>query len=106
MANPSTCLYQPSCVPITTLQLAKKENTEKEPVLRDETASLFNVPEKDKFNFCIQYRGKLSEKFAQSINKLNVPCKMIMTLHKAKSTVANLKSPVKCSQHVPEPCYL
>ena len=39
----------------------KKESTEREPVLLDETASLFNVPEKDKFNFCIQYRGKLSE---------------------------------------------
>ena len=72
----------------------KKESTEREPVLLDETASLFNVPEKDKFNFCIQYRGKLSEKFAQSINKLNVPCKIIMTLHKTKSTIANLKSPV------------
>ena len=76
--------------------LIKGEKSEKnfEPITLSDSACLFNVPDKDKFNFFIQYRGKISEKFAHSIKKLNVPCRIIMTLQKTKHIVSNLKTPV------------
>ena len=60
----------------------------------DENACLLNVQEKDKFKFFLNYRGKPSEKFAQSLRKLNAPCKVIMTLVKTKNIVSKLKPPV------------
>ena len=42
----------------------------------------------------MNYRGKVTEKFAQSLYKLHAPCKIIMTLKKTKNTVSTLKVPV------------
>ena len=50
--------------------------------------------EKDKFRFYTNYRGKPTEKFVQSLFKLNAPCKVIMTLSKTKHVISSLKFPV------------
>ena len=45
----------------------------------------------------VQYRGRVSEKFEQSLRKLNTPCKIIFTIRKLKSSLPSLKSKVdKC----------
>ena len=44
--------------------------------------------------FFVNYRGKPTEHFAQSLRKLNAPCKLIMTLNKTKAEVSKLKPPV------------
>ena len=62
----------------------QKVNTEKE----DE------VEEKMVF---LQYRGRVSEKFEESLKKLKAPCKVIFTLKKLKMDLPSLKPPVeKC----------
>ena len=45
----------------------------------DSNACLFDMEEKDKFMFFIQYRGKATEKLAFSFKRLNARCKVIMT---------------------------
>ena len=42
------------------------------------------ILDKDKFKFFINYRGKVTDKFVQSLNKLYAPCKFILTLKKTK----------------------
>ena len=44
--------------------------------------------------FFINYRGKPTEHFAQSLKKLNAPCRIVMTLNKTKTQVSQLKTPV------------
>ena len=70
------------------------ENVEKEPMSRSDNACLFDVPEKDKYLFFLNYRGKVSEKFAHAVKKLNLPCRVIMTLNKTKHVLTNLKTPI------------
>ena len=60
----------------------------------DSNACLFNMAEKDKFMFFIQYRGKATEKLAYSFKRLNAPCKVIMTTRKAKTVMPSLKPTV------------
>ena len=60
----------------------------------DENACLLNVPDKDKFTFFLNYRGKITDKFASSVKKLNLPLRMVMTLKKTKNCMPNLKTPV------------
>ena len=48
----------------------------------------------DKLMF-IEYRGKVSEKFEQSLKKCNAPVKIIFTLRKLKSSMPSLKPPVE-----------
>ena len=60
----------------------------------DANACIINIADKDKFLFFLNYRGKLSEKFATSLRKLNAPCKVIMTLTKTKQVVSSLKASV------------
>ena len=60
----------------------------------DENASLLNVQDKDKFNFFLNYRGKITDKFVTDVKKLNLPLRMVMTLTKTKSCLPNLKTPV------------
>ena len=50
--------------------------------------------DKDKFKFFANYRGKPTEKFIQSLYKLNAPCKFILTLKKTKNLISTLKVPV------------
>ena len=45
----------------------------------------------------IQYRGKLTEKFVSSLNKIQAPCKMILTIRKTKSVLPSLKTTVEKS---------
>ena len=60
----------------------------------DPNACIVHVDDKEKFLFFVNYRGKPTEKLANSFKKLNAPCKVIMTLHKTKSTVSSLKANV------------
>ena len=80
-----TRILAPECV---------EADEEMENMELDDNAFVINVPDKEKFNFFINYRGKLSDKFAYSLKKLNAPCKIIMTLHKTKNVISNLKTPV------------
>ena len=60
----------------------------------DPEACLYNMEEKDKFRFFVQYRGKPTEKLAMSFKRLNAPCKVIMTTRKAKTIMPSLKPTV------------
>ena len=40
---------------------------------------------------CVVYRGKVSEKFEQSLRKINAPCKVVFTLKKLKTYLPSLK---------------
>ena len=42
----------------------------------------------------VQYRGKITENFERSLNKINAPCKIITTLKKTRSLLPSLKPPV------------
>ena len=46
--------------------------------------------EEEKMLF-LQYRGKISEKFQQSLRKIKAPCKVVFTLNKLKSNLPSLK---------------
>ena len=48
----------------------------------------------EKFNFFVNYRGKITEQLAKSFRKLNAPCKIIMTLKKIRHVLPALKPPV------------
>ena len=81
----------------TLTKIIKPDNTEsgeKEPMSRSDNACLLNVPEKDKYLFFLNYRGKVSEKFAHAVKRLNLPCRVIMTLNKTKHVLTNLKTPI------------
>ena len=60
----------------------------------DSNAYLVNMAEKDKFTFCITYRGKPTEKLATSFKKLNAPCRLIMKTRKTKTVLPQLKPTV------------
>ena len=57
----------------------------------DTNACLYQIDEKDKFRLFLNYRGKLTDKLALSLRKLNAPCKVIMTLSKTRHTLPSLK---------------
>ena len=40
----------------------------------------------------LQYRGKVTEKFTQSLNRINAPCKVIDTIKKLKTVLPSLKA--------------
>ena len=42
----------------------------------------------------LQYRGKVTETFERKLNRLNAPCKIIMTARKMKTMMPSLKAPV------------
>ena len=60
----------------------------------DDNACLFKVEPKDKFNFFLNYRGKITEKYAKTVRKLNLPLRFVLTLNKTKTQMPNLKTPV------------
>ena len=78
--------------------LNKEDSSEPETVSREEMveseACVHSIDDKDKFLFFVKYRGKPTEHFAQSMKKLNAPCRMIMTLTKTKTEISQLKTPV------------
>ena len=45
----------------------------------------------------LQYRGRITEKFEQSLRKCKAPCKVVYTLRKVKSVLPSLKAPVEKS---------
>ena len=53
----------------------------KEPVIESEEVD----DEVEKKMVMIEYRGKISDQFKNSLNKLNAPCRIIFTLKKLKS---------------------
>ena len=60
----------------------------------DANACLYTCEDKDKFLFCVHYRGKPTEKLANSFRRLNAPCKVIMKTKKIKSVLPPLKPAV------------
>ena len=42
----------------------------------------------------LQYRGKVTEIFERKLNRINAPCKIIMTGRKMKTVMPSLKAPV------------
>ena len=54
-----------------------------------------NILEKDKFVLFVPYRGKCTEDYAQSLHKINAPCRIVMTLRKLKTVLPSLKNPVE-----------
>ena len=59
-----------------------------------ETLMCVQILDKDKFKFFVNYRGKPTDKFVQSLYKLHAPCKVVLTLQKTKSVISTLKVPV------------
>ena len=45
----------------------------------------------------VQYRGKLTDKFKSSLKKLEIPCKVILTLRKLKTVLPSLKPSIEKS---------
>lgn len=66
----------------------REEDTDKEREKEDQT--------EEKMVF-VQYRGRVFEKFEESLKRLKVPCKVIFTLKKLKMELPNLKFPVEKS---------
>ena len=64
---------------------------------KKEEAESVEEDEKEFKMLFIQYRGRVSEKFEQSLKKLNAPCKVIYTLKKIKTLLPSLKPPVEKS---------
>ena len=58
----------------------------------DEVSSETEVVEKKLV--CIQYRGRLSEKFENSLKRIEAPCKVVFTLRKVKTLLPSLKPPI------------
>ena len=54
-----------------------------------------NILDKDKFMLFVQYRGKCTEDYAQSLHKINAPYRIVMTLRKLKTVLPSLKNPVE-----------
>ena len=54
----------------------------------DPNACKTNFCEKGTYLFSVNYIGKMSDKFAYSLKKLNAPCKVSMTMVKTKSVVS------------------
>ena len=50
--------------------------------------------EEEKKMVMIEYRGKISDQFKISLNKLNAPCRIIFTLKKLKSFYRPLNQPL------------
>ena len=72
--------------PIVNLVMTKLACPHEYERLKDENESrvddvpdcLLVLSEKEKYMFCINYRGKPTEKLAHSFKKLNAPCRVIM----------------------------
>ena len=60
----------------------------------DSNACLYTLEDKDKFLFCIHYRGKPTEKLVSAFKKLNAPCRVIMKTKKIKAVLPPLKSAI------------
>ena len=54
-----------------------------------------NILDKDKFMLFVQYRGKCTEDYAQSLHKINAPCRIVMTLRKLKTVLPSLRTLLK-----------
>ena len=67
---------------------------EKETSVDDVPDCLFVLSEKEKYMFCVNYRGKPTEKLANSFKKLNAPCRVIMKTRKLKTALPSLKPTV------------
>ena len=53
-----------------------------------------DIPDKDKFMFFVQYRGKATDELAQKLHQINAPCRIVMTLRKLKTMLPSLKPAV------------
>jgi len=69
-------------------------NAENESRVKDVPDCLLELSEKEKYMFFVEYRGKPTEKLAQSFRKLNAPCKVIMKTRKLKTVLPPLKPTV------------
>ena len=55
---------------------------------------MLNTQDKYKFNFFLNYRGKITDTFVTDVKKLNPPLCMVITLTKTKNCLPNLKTHV------------
>ena len=69
----------------------KRLKDENESRVDDIPDCLLVLSEKEKYMFCINYRGKPIEKLAHSFKKLNAPCRVIMKTRKLKTALPSLK---------------
>ncbi len=69
----------------TLLKLVGKSESEAE----TKKATIDN--EVERFDFKIQYRGKISDEFKKSLTKIKAPCCVVFTLKKLKSALPSLK---------------
>ena len=70
------------------------ERSEEDVDESDPNACLFTLDDKDKFLFCVNYRGKPTEQLAHAFKRLNAPCRVIMKTKKIKSVLPALKPAV------------
>ena len=68
-----------------------QSTVEQDSVQEDPLILQNQLQEKDKFMLFVQYRGKCTEEYAQSLHKINAPCRIIMTLRKLKTVLPSLK---------------
>ena len=66
------------------------ENEKKENVIDPSEEKEEEDPKDEKMIF-VAYRGRVSERFEQSLRKLNTPCKVVFTLTKLKNCLPSLK---------------
>ena len=64
---------------------------------RSNEAEIEEVEEVPKHLLFLQYRGKVTEDYVRALDKLNAPCKLILTLRKLKTVLPSLKVPVEKS---------
>ena len=80
--------------PIISATLNKIIKSENPPV--EEIAEKEDQKPEEKLLF-VQYRGKVSENFEQTLRKIKAPCRVIFTMNKLKSSLPPLKPPIeKC----------
>ena len=58
---------------------------------RSNEAEKEEVEEVPKHLLFLQFRGKVTEEYVRALNKLNAPCKVILTLRKLKTVMPSLK---------------
>jgi hypothetical protein len=73
--------------------IIKKESEAR--VIEDNKGETTESETTRKYPLIIQYRGKCTEEYANSLHKSKAPCTIIMTLRKLRTTMPSLKPPVE-----------
>ena len=70
------------------------------PIIEKSLTKIIEKPDKeedesDKKKFFIQYRGKVSDKFENTLKRIDAPCKVIFTTRKLKTVLPSLKPEIE-----------